>query len=117
MQKKRVAVIAKRSNLQLATLRKADGWRLPRRFAPRNDALLSGHHAIASPCLWAGGGSNMKFLDGFGEKAYALLRIVAGLLFLSHGVQNVFSFALRSAKRWVGKECVRTCKSWWSSHY
>src|SRR3546814_17147836 len=78
MQKKRVAVIAKRSNLQLATLRKADGWRLPRRFAPRHDALLSGHHAIASPCLWTGGGSIMKFLDGFGEQAYALLSIVAG---------------------------------------
>src|SRR3546814_6112567 len=53
-------------------------WRLPRRFAPRHDALLSGHHAIASPCLWTGGGSIMKFLDGFGEQAYALLRIVAG---------------------------------------
>src|SRR3546814_3927689 len=34
----------------------------------------------------------MKFLDGFGEQAYALLRIVAGLLFLSHGVQKFFSF-------------------------
>src|SRR3546814_13906465 len=34
----------------------------------------------------------MKFLDGFGEQAYALLRIVAGLLFLAHGVQKFFSF-------------------------
>ncbi|PQM27219.1 LuxR family transcriptional regulator [Sphingopyxis lindanitolerans] len=34
----------------------------------------------------------MKFLDGFGEQAYALLRIVAGLLFLSHGVQKFFNF-------------------------
>lgn len=29
----------------------------------------------------------MKFLDSFTEQAYALLRIVAGLLFLAHGVQ------------------------------
>jgi putative oxidoreductase len=34
----------------------------------------------------------MKFLDGFGEQAYALLRIVAGLLFLTHGVQKFFNF-------------------------
>lgn len=34
----------------------------------------------------------MKFLDGFGEQAYALLRIVAGLLFLAHGVQKFFGF-------------------------
>ncbi|SKB43769.1 DoxX family protein [Sphingopyxis flava] len=34
----------------------------------------------------------MKFLDGFGEQAYALLRIVAGLLFLAHGVQKFFNF-------------------------
>ncbi len=34
----------------------------------------------------------MKFLDGFGEQAYALLRIVAGLLFLAHGVQKFFAF-------------------------
>ena len=33
----------------------------------------------------------MKFLDGFGEQAYALLRIVAGLLFLAHGVQKFFA--------------------------
>lgn len=34
----------------------------------------------------------MKFLDGFGEPAYALLRIVAGLLFLAHGVQKFLHF-------------------------
>jgi len=34
----------------------------------------------------------MKFLNGFGEQAYALLRIVAGLLFLAHGVQKFFNF-------------------------
>ncbi|MGV7120243.1 MULTISPECIES: DoxX family protein [unclassified Sphingopyxis] len=34
----------------------------------------------------------MKFLDGFGKQAYALLRIVAGLLFLAHGVQKFFNF-------------------------
>ena len=34
----------------------------------------------------------MKFLDGFSEQAYALLRIVAGLLFLAHGVQKFFNF-------------------------
>lgn len=34
----------------------------------------------------------MKFLDGYGEQAYALLRIVAGLLFLAHGVQKFFNF-------------------------
>ena len=34
----------------------------------------------------------MKFLDGFGEQAYALLRIVAGLLFMAHGVQKFFNF-------------------------
>ena len=34
----------------------------------------------------------MKFLDGFGEQAYALLRIVAGLLFLAHGVQKFLNF-------------------------
>src|SRR3546814_17779091 len=37
-------------------------------------------------------GTIMKFLDGFGEQAYALLRIVAGLLFLAHGVQKFFNF-------------------------
>lgn len=34
----------------------------------------------------------MKFLDGFGQQAYALLRIVAGLLFLAHGVQKFLNF-------------------------
>jgi putative oxidoreductase len=34
----------------------------------------------------------MKFLDRFGGQAYALLRIVAGLLFLAHGVQKFFNF-------------------------
>lgn len=34
----------------------------------------------------------MKFLDGFTEQAYALLRIVAGLLFLAHGVQKFLNF-------------------------
>ena len=37
----------------------------------------------------------MKFLDGFGEQAYALLRIVAGLLFLAHGVQKFFNFPVK----------------------
>lgn len=34
----------------------------------------------------------MKFLDGYGEQAYALLRIVAGLMFLAHGVHKFFNF-------------------------
>ena len=34
----------------------------------------------------------MKFLDGYREQAYALLRMVAGLLFLEHGVQKFFNF-------------------------
>jgi putative oxidoreductase len=34
----------------------------------------------------------MKFLDGYSEQAYALLRIVAGLLFLAHGVQKFLNF-------------------------
>ena len=34
----------------------------------------------------------MKFLDGYREQAYALLRMVAGLLFLAHGVQKFFNF-------------------------
>ena len=34
----------------------------------------------------------MTFLDRFGEPAYALLRIFAGLLFLAHGVQKLFAF-------------------------
>lgn len=34
----------------------------------------------------------MKFLDDHGHRAYALLRIVSGLLFLAHGVQKFFNF-------------------------
>ena len=34
----------------------------------------------------------MGFLDRFSEQAYALLRIVAGLLFLGHGAQKLLSF-------------------------
>ena len=34
----------------------------------------------------------MKFLSGLDGPAYALLRIVAGLLFLAHGVQKLFHF-------------------------
>ena len=34
----------------------------------------------------------MKFLDGYSEQAYALLRIVAGLLFMAHGVQKFLNF-------------------------
>lgn len=34
----------------------------------------------------------MNFLDRYGEQAYALLRIVSGLLFLAHGVQKFFNF-------------------------
>ncbi|AMG75456.1 DoxX family protein [Sphingopyxis granuli] len=34
----------------------------------------------------------MKFLDGYAEQAYALLRIVAGLMFLAHGMQKFFNF-------------------------
>jgi len=34
----------------------------------------------------------MKFLDGYTEHTYALLRIVAGLLFMAHGVQKYFNF-------------------------
>ncbi len=34
----------------------------------------------------------MKFLDDYQEHAYALLRIMSGLLFLGHGVQKFFNF-------------------------
>ena len=34
----------------------------------------------------------MKFLDDHGDRAYALLRIVSGLLFLAHGVQKFLNF-------------------------
>jgi len=34
----------------------------------------------------------MRFLNGFTEYAYALLRIVAGLAFMAHGVQKFFGF-------------------------
>ncbi|RYD40366.1 MAG: DoxX family protein [Sphingomonadales bacterium] len=34
----------------------------------------------------------MTFLDDHGDRAYALLRIVSGLLFLAHGVQKFFNF-------------------------
>ncbi len=36
----------------------------------------------------------MKFLDGFTEHTYALLRIVAGLLFMAHGVHKYFGFPI-----------------------
>ena len=36
----------------------------------------------------------MKFLDGFKEHTYALLRIVAGLLFMAHGVHKFFGFPI-----------------------
>ncbi len=34
----------------------------------------------------------MKFLDGFQEPAYALLRIMSGFMFLWHGTQKFFNF-------------------------
>lgn len=34
----------------------------------------------------------MKFLSNFQEKAYALLRIVTGFLFIWHGTQKFFNF-------------------------
>lgn len=34
----------------------------------------------------------MTFLSKYEEQSYALLRIVAGLLFLSHGAQKFFNF-------------------------
>lgn len=34
----------------------------------------------------------MAFLDKYGEQAYALLRIVAGLMFLGHGAQKLLNF-------------------------
>ncbi|MEH6702311.1 DoxX family protein [Parasphingorhabdus sp.] len=36
----------------------------------------------------------MKFLDGYTEHSYALLRIVAGLLFMAHGVHKFFGFPI-----------------------
>lgn len=36
----------------------------------------------------------MKFLDSFQGQAYALLRIVTGLLFLQHGLQKFFNFPI-----------------------
>lgn len=34
----------------------------------------------------------MKFLDAYSEQAYAVLRIVSGLLFIDHGLQKFFNF-------------------------
>lgn len=34
----------------------------------------------------------MAFLDRYSGQAYALLRIVAGLMFMAHGVQKFFNF-------------------------
>lgn len=34
----------------------------------------------------------MKFLDGFTEQAYAILRIMAGLMFVQHGTQKLLNF-------------------------
>lgn len=36
----------------------------------------------------------MRFLDGYKEHTYALLRIVAGLLFMAHGVHKFFGFPI-----------------------
>jgi putative oxidoreductase len=36
----------------------------------------------------------MKFLDGYTEHSYALLRIVAGLLFMAHGAHKFFGFPI-----------------------
>ena len=36
----------------------------------------------------------MKFLDGYTEHTYALLRIVSGLLFMAHGVHKFFGFPI-----------------------
>jgi putative oxidoreductase len=33
-----------------------------------------------------------RFLSGYGPQAYAILRIVVGLLFFCHGLQKVFGF-------------------------
>lgn len=34
----------------------------------------------------------MKFLESYSEQAYAVLRIVSGLLFMDHGLQKFFNF-------------------------
>lgn len=34
----------------------------------------------------------MNFLDGFTDKAYALMRIFVGLFFVQHGTQKLFNF-------------------------
>ena len=36
----------------------------------------------------------MKFLDGYTEHSFALLRIVSGLLFMAHGVHKFFGFPI-----------------------
>lgn len=34
----------------------------------------------------------MKFLDNYKDHSYAILRIMAGLMFMAHGVQKFFGF-------------------------
>lgn len=36
----------------------------------------------------------MKFLEAYNAQAYAVLRIVSGLLFMDHGLQKFFNFPL-----------------------